>query len=85
MDLNCCNKPAQTNLAEFKYVINGETGRYESEECWNRICTNCYAHWYGNPDSLKKYTRKEWDDYVNNSFNIELIAKDKLQKTMDLF
>lgn len=66
--LECCDKPAQTNLHEAKHVI-GASGRYELELCWNRICTHCHTHWYGHPDSLKKYTRQEWDTLMNTAFD----------------
>lgn len=32
------------------------------EETGNRICLNCYQHWYNG----KEYRRKEWDAFVNS-------------------
>ena len=65
---NCCNRPSITTMHEFKTVINAD-GRYEKESCINRLCTNCYTHWYGHPDSLKTYTKSEWDEMVNHCFD----------------
>ena len=67
-DMTCCKNPAQYNMHEFKYSPN-ENGYHYPEPCWNRVCTNCYTHWYGHPDKLKKYTRKEWDAMIEGSFN----------------
>lgn len=66
--LDCCDKPAQTNMHEFKHVLNSN-GRYQAEPCWNRICSNCYTHWYGHPENLKKYTRKQWDEMIEKAIN----------------
>lgn len=65
-DLTCCDRPAQSNMHEVKHEI--VDGRYVATPCWNRICSNCYTHWYGHPDSLKKYSRKEWDLMMDKAF-----------------
>lgn len=67
--LDCCSRPAQANLYEVKYEI--VDGRYAGIPCWNRICTNCYAHWYGHPDRLTKFTKQEWDLLINSTFDEE--------------
>lgn len=61
-DLICCDNPSQTNLHEFRYEL--VDGRYLKIPFLNRVCTRCYTHWYGNPDSLKKYSKKEWDEMI---------------------
>ena len=71
-DLTCCANPAQTNLHEVKHVISKE-GRYVAEPCWNRICTRCYTHWYGHPESLKKYIRQQWDEMINKTFEKDAV------------
>ena len=65
--LLCCIKPSQTNMHEIQY--NFVENSYKPTICWNRICLTCYTHWYGSPNNLKKYTKKEWDNYINASFD----------------
>jgi len=64
--MECCKNPAQYNMHEFRYEI--VDGRYAAIPCWNRICTNCFTHWYGHPDNLKRYTGKEWDKMIEDNF-----------------
>ncbi|MBC7752471.1 MAG: hypothetical protein H7Z73_12310 [Candidatus Saccharibacteria bacterium] len=38
----------------------------------NRVCLNCYTHFYGLVGEVKTYTRKEWDDYLDRNLkNLE--------------
>lgn len=31
----------------------------------NRVCTHCWTHWFGPPDAVNRYTKKEWDEFIN--------------------
>lgn len=31
----------------------------------NRSCLTCKAHWYGPVESVKEYTGKEWDEWMD--------------------
>jgi hypothetical protein len=64
--MECCKNPAQYNMHEFRYEI--VDGKYAAIPCWNRICTNCFTHWYGHPDNLKRYTKQEWDKMIEDNF-----------------
>jgi hypothetical protein len=68
IDMNCCKNPAQYNMQEYKYTI-GNDGTFYKVPCLNRICTNCYTHWYGPPENLIKYSRNEWDKMINKAFD----------------
>jgi len=30
----------------------------------NRVCVDCRQHWHGPMDSIKEYTRAEWDAWL---------------------
>jgi hypothetical protein len=62
--MQCCNKPKVSALNDIRTSIN-EEGRFHTEPWVNKICLNCYSHWYGAPESPKFYTRKEWDAWIN--------------------
>lgn len=39
----------------------------QDREMWtNRMCLTCGEHWYGKGASVKRYTRKEWDDLMDS-------------------
>lgn len=54
----CCKKPAIENMDYF----NHSPGDWHNPDPRvNRVCTKCFAHWFGTPDSVRQFTRKEWD------------------------
>jgi hypothetical protein len=62
--MTCCQNPNITTPHAEIYAIN-DAGRYEAIPFINRLCLNCLTHWYGPPDALVTYSRREWDAYVN--------------------
>lgn len=69
MSLICCSKQSIVTLHELRYEILDS--RYVKKPFLNKVCCNCYSHWYGEPDSLKKYSRNEWDEMINKSFEMD--------------
>lgn len=51
---NCCDNPAVTLLTR------------RNDELVNRLCLRCKTHWYGRKGKVKEYTRKEWEQYIND-------------------
>lgn len=39
-----------------------------AEKHINRLCCTCYRHWAGPLDSVREYSRAEWDVYVEQSW-----------------
>ena len=53
--MTCCDKP---NTASHDYEVRGET-------TINRMCLHCGKHWHGKEGAVREFSRKEWDDFVN--------------------
>lgn len=54
MSETCCEKKVIVNLA-----FHG--GRV------NKICTKCGTHWYGTEKIVNRYTKSEWDAWMNSA------------------
>lgn len=67
----CCAKQSIANMdhVSFNSMFNSK----EKEMMVNRMCMNCYTHWAGLVDSVKQYTRKEWDALMNDTYSLEKI------------
>ncbi len=55
MTTRCCAKSNIANLA-FK----GDVA--------NRVCLSCGEHWYGADGAVIRYTRKEWDAFMETAY-----------------
>jgi hypothetical protein len=64
--VNCCNKQRIQALSHKRAVI-GDDGHYQDLPHVNKICLSCGSHWYGLPDDVKFYTRKEWDAWIESA------------------
>jgi len=72
-----CQSNARTNKARFNFtpdkccdkpsIVNMDY-RKDSLKMVNRCCTNhqCHAHWFGPLGEIKKYTKKQWDAWMND-------------------
>ena len=58
--LKCCEGQV---LSAFDY----EGGLFEESftPVVHRFCHKCRTHWYGPSHGGKKFSRKEWDEWVN--------------------
>ena len=65
--MNCCKRPSIANLDHIKGYAPDHI------HMTNRICMNCGKHWYG-AETVREYTRKEWDDWVDKAFDDDLAA-----------
>lgn len=61
--MTCCARQSITNLDHTSPLFQS-MGAHES--ITNRVCINCYTHWYGSGLSVKRYSRQEWDALVSN-------------------
>jgi hypothetical protein len=52
----CCAKPSLNRMLKLPEV--------------NTVCLSCGAHWYGTEGVVKRYTRQEWDAYVNGELPV---------------
>lgn len=43
--------------------------REDAENIINRCCTKCSTHWYGKLGDVKKYTKNEWDKWIESAFD----------------
>jgi hypothetical protein len=55
--MNCCPNPNIKTMTDRAII--------------NRMCLTCGVHWYGQPDDLMRYSRKEWDAWMNTAFDKE--------------
>lgn len=56
----CCHRPSIANMDHVK------RGGVEAMPMVNRICLNCYSHWYGNDGvAVVQFTRKSWDNWMS--------------------
>lgn len=66
----CCKRPDIANMDHKKYVPSSRGG-YSAFPRVNRCCLNCWEHWYGPPNAVKRYSRGEWDDVMQAAFEVE--------------
>ena len=66
--MSCCNKPDVATLHDFIHEI--ENGKYITVPCINKVCIKCFTHWYGKSDSIKRYSKKEWDYYIEEGYKL---------------
>lgn len=57
----CCKRPSVATMDYFSHTPD-DWNRPQPKV--NRVCLRCYTHWFGTPDAVTQYTRKEWDSYI---------------------
>ena len=66
----CCAKPSLNRMLKLPEV--------------NTVCLSCGAHWYGTEGAVKRYTRQEWDAYVNGELPVQRKRIRKRQNPYDI-
>lgn len=56
-----CPKPAIQTM-DYPKMILDEPGR--TERRINRVCSRCWSHWFGPPNAVKLFTKREWDAWI---------------------
>jgi len=59
-----CAKPA---ISIMDYVKHSPDNWSVGEPRVNRVCTRCWAHWFGPPDTVRFFTSAEWDKQLSVS------------------
>jgi hypothetical protein len=72
----CCKRPAIAVMDYFRHTADRSR---DGEPRINRCCTNCWAHWFGEPGNVTSYTRREWDAYIADGWANE----SQLTRTQD--
>ena len=75
--MKCCNRPS-IHTMDYLWPLFPSDGEQKVTKI-NRVCTNCFAHWFGVEGEVKQYTRAEWDVMLNESFEQDT------QKQRELF
>ena len=58
-DPQCCKRPDIKVMDTWTGTKPGQGDRLV-----NRICLNCKEHWHGSNDDVTRYTRREWDAWL---------------------
>jgi len=59
-----CRSPAICTMDYDKYSPSPKGHWTAPQAMVNRVCTKCWAHWFGPVGAVKVYTVKEWDSYM---------------------
>lgn len=51
----CCSRPSIATMDHLKGWPP------DTRPVVNRVCIQCWRHWYGEPGAVQAYTRSEWD------------------------
>jgi hypothetical protein len=63
----CCAKPAICTMDYDKLSPSPKGHWTKSGRRVNRVCTNCWTHWFGPENAVMQYTRQQWDNYVGSA------------------
>jgi hypothetical protein len=61
----CCDRPRVVTM-DYDMEIASKNGSFVSARRLNRVCTRCWVHWFGVPGKVKRYTKAEWDKWMNS-------------------
>ena len=67
---DCCKRPAIVTM-DYTKATPTEAGPFALAPMVNRVCTSCWAHWFGPEGAVSRYMRAEWDAQVNQTFTEE--------------
>lgn len=56
-----CANPAICTMDYDKYSPAPEGHWSAPQRMANRVCTKCWAHWFGQVGSVVQYTRTQWN------------------------
>lgn len=68
IEIQCCSRPAIA-VMDYERLMPG--GLVSSRV--HRVCTRCFAHWFGSPGRIRKYRRKEWDSLINTDYQLDRV------------
>lgn len=71
--MECCSRPS-IHTMDYTYPIFPEVGDPVVTKI-NRVCTRCFAHWFGVEGDVKQYTGKEWDAQLEAHMISERVTK----------
>lgn len=63
MMFECCDRQALAKM-DHKWPLFGE----DSKLMVNTMCMRCYTHWAGLDGNVKIYTKKQWEDHINEQY-----------------
>ena len=58
-------------------IMNSDHQPGDEAKVINRVCLSCYTHFYGKLGAVKKYTRKQWDQFIDR--NLKNLEKEIFQ------
>ena len=58
-----CERPSIVTM-DYDKATPSKKGPYVLARRINRVCTRCWAHWFGAPGKVKRFTKAEWDEWV---------------------
>ena len=60
-EMTCCDRP---QVETMDYWKASPADWDHPEKRINRVCSRCWTHWFGPVDAVRRYTREEWDEWI---------------------